>query len=109
MNINKVATKYMIIILVQIIMSTTSIFLYSLLASRAMNYGINSSNISNVIYYAINLLITILLLIYQKKYGVKFKLLPLIGIFNSLISVAVFMVLLIIKNYGLDLKKTGTL
>lgn len=109
MNISKIATKYMIIILVQLIISATSIFFYSLLASRAMNYGINSSNISNIIYYAINILITILLMIDQKKYGVKFKLLPLIGIFNSLISVAVFMVLLIIKNYGLDLKKRATL
>lgn len=107
MNISKIATKYIIIILVQLIISATSIFFYSLLASRAMNYVINSSNISNIIYYAINLLITILLIIDQKKYGVNFKLLPLIGIFNSLISVAVFMVLLIIKNYGLDLKKTG--
>lgn len=104
MNISKVATKYMIIILVQIIMSTTSIVFYSQLASLAMNYGINSFYINNIIYYAINLLITVLLLIDQKKYGVKFKLLPLIGIFNSLISVAVFMVLLIIKNYGLDIK-----
>jgi len=108
MNISKVATKYMIIVLVQIIMSTTSIFFYSQLALLTMNYGINSFYINSITYYTINLLVTVLLLIDQKKYGVKFKLLPLISIFNSLIAVAVFMVLLIIKNYGLDIKKTGT-
>ena len=102
-TIKKLITKYGLIILVQcaIAQSWFHIVHYFLAFQSYANHEYLIS-IPNYIYYVVQLVVCILLILDTRKYNIKYKLTPLIGLIYPVFGVAVFLILYVVQNNSIE-------
>ena len=93
-TIKKLITKYGLIILVQCAFAESWFHIVHYFVPfqnyANQNYLIT---IPNYTYYVVQLVVCILLIIDTRKYNIKYKITPLIGLFYPVLGVAVFLIL----------------
>jgi|ERR1035437_6926546 hypothetical protein len=97
-TIKKLITKYGLIILVQCAFSESWFHIVHYFVT-AQTYSTHEYliTIPNYTYYVVQLVVCILLIIDSRKYNIKYKITPLIGLFYPVLGVAVFLILYVVQ------------
>jgi len=106
-QIHKFITKYGLILILSYLISHVWFYLVSMLFPVSLMDHYLWMALPNYIHYFLQVVICVLLLIDVRKYGIKFYLVPLIGLFYPLLGVVSFLILYIYKssNEQIELKK----